>query len=111
MNSVELKKMMESILGAEKCAYYSFPEKAAPELPYLLYWFPSSNDEYADDKNYTKIRSINIELYSKHKDFEVENIIEEKLRAAEIPYVRGEQNLASEGMYEVLYESEVVIDG
>lgn len=111
MNPIEIKELMEKILGADKCAYYSFPEKAAPELPYLLYWFPTSNDEYADDENYVKIGDMRIELYSKHKDFELEKSVEEKLREAEITYVKSEQDLPSEGMYEVIYETEVVLYG
>lgn len=107
----EIAKILNSIYGAEKCAYYQWPEKEAPELPYLLFYYPTTNDEYADNKNHVRISELNVELYTRTKDFEAELTVEKVLDEHKIPYGKSEQFIKQENMYEVLYESEVVING
>lgn len=94
-------------------AYYSFPERKdnVPELPYILYYYPSNNDLGADNINYQSINALNIELYCKNKDFNTEELVETVLTKYGFYYQKTESYLNSEHMYEVLYESEVVING
>ena len=91
-------------------AYYQYPEGEAPELPYILFYYPNRDDFQADDKNYAKIPQLNIELYTKEKDFEKEKLIEDLLDANDITYDKEEQYIEAEEMYEVLYTMEVIIN-
>ena len=47
--------------------YLMWPEKEAPDLPYICYYYPNSNDESADNINWAHITALNVELYTKHK--------------------------------------------
>ena len=90
-------------------SYYQFPQDKVPPLPYLIYWFPASDDFYADDKNYTKINGLRIELYQEEKDFALEQKIENTLTANGIPYVREETWLQSEEMWMVVFTTSILI--
>lgn len=92
-------------------AYLSFPEKKAPKLPYVIYHYPNSDDLMADNQNYAKINNLMIELYTANKDFETESKVEQVLIDNHIPYLKNEIYIDSEQMYEITYESEVVING
>lgn len=91
-------------------AYYQYPEGEAPELPYILFYYPQRDDFQADDKNYAKVPQLNIELYTKEKDFVTEKVIEDLLEANDLTYDKEEQYIESEKMYEVLYTMEVIIN-
>lgn len=94
-----------------KYAYYSFPEKAAPPLPYVLFYFPNSDNFSADNQVYKKVAALNIEFYSRNKDFLNEENIEAVLNDRGIVWEKSESYLDSENMFEVLYQTEVVING
>lgn len=92
-------------------AYYQFPVGEAPELPYIVYYFPDNDDFFADNSNYVGITSLNVELYTKDKDFDMENALINVLKKYGLTYDRDETYLTSEKMYEVLFELEVFING
>ena len=108
MTYAEIETMINSTQLSN--AYYQYPEGEAPALPYVLFYYPERDDFQADDKNYAKITLLNIELYTKNKDFVNEKVIEDLLDANEIPYDKEEQYIESENMYEVLYITEVIIN-
>lgn len=89
--------------------YYAYPAGQVPDLPFMVYYYPSSNDEIADNTNWCRIEHINIELYTDNKDIETEARVEALLNSMGLVYTRAEQYIQSEAMYEVLYESEVAI--
>lgn len=95
--------------------YYQWLEgdsdNPVPNLPYLIYYYPSGEGEGADNKSYAKIDKLNLELYTKNKDFDTEAKIEKVLNANDLYYSRSESYLSDEQMYEVLYEMEIVING
>lgn len=91
--------------------YYQWPEGEAPELPYILFYYPGRNDILADGINYVKNTMMNIELYTEEKDFDIENQVEAVLEEHGIVYDKEEQYIESERMYEVLYVMEVIING
>lgn len=93
-----------------KCTYYQWPEKSAPQLPYALFYFPQTNDEYAEDENFSNITALNIEIYTKNKDFATEKKVEDVLRGEGLAWTKTESYLDSEKMYEALYELQIVID-
>lgn len=90
--------------------YYAYQENDVPALPFMVYYFPNDNDDPADDTNYGRIMQLNVELYTEHKDFQTEARVESLLSSMGLVFTRAEQYITSEEMYEVLYESEVVID-
>ena len=90
--------------------YYSWPEKQAPQLPYLVWYLPSSDNFAADDKVYKHIETLHVELYTEAKDFATEQAVEAVLDAHGMVWERQESYIDEEHMYEVLYIMEVIID-
>ncbi len=91
--------------------YHHWEENSAPPLPYLVYLFPSRNDFFADNCNYQAIAVLDIELYSDQKNFTLEKKLEDVLIENKITFRKTETYIASEKMYEVLYETEIILDG
>ena len=91
--------------------YYSWPETQAPDLPYLVWYLPGSDNMAADNRVYQKIDQLNVELYTATKDFETEAAVEAALDAAGLVWEKTETYIDSEHMFEVLYEMEVLING
>lgn len=91
--------------------YYQWPEKQAPKLPYLVWYFPASDNFAADDQVYKHIEQLNVELYTETKDFAKEAVVESVLASHNMVWERQESYIESEHMYQVLYSMEVVING
>lgn len=95
--------------------YYSWPEDdpahPVPPLPYIVWYFPNTDNFAADDRVYSHIEALNIELYTRTKDFAKEAAVEAVLAAHGIVWNRQESWIESEKMYEVLYTTEVIING
>lgn len=91
--------------------YRAWKENEAPELPYICYYYPSMNPETADDGHHAEIYQLNVELYTKNKSFDVEKNVEQALLDAGLVFAKEEDYLSDENMYEVLYMSEVNING
>lgn len=106
MTHLEISNMIKSM--GLPYAYYQFREP--PPLPFVVYYYPDSDNFNADNKSYQRIMSLNIELYTDNKDFDKERIIEDVLSANDIPYRKLETYIQDEHMYQTLYESEVLIN-
>lgn len=95
--------------------YYSWPEDdpdhPVPPLPYIVWYFPNSDNFAADDQVYSHIEALNVELYTRTKDFATEAAVEAVFDANGMVWEREESWLESEKMYEVLYTMEVFING
>lgn len=89
-------------------AYSAFPVNEAPTLPYITYYYPRANDVKADNSNYCKVDDLVIELYTENKDFATEELVESALP---FPYSKEVNYIDSEKMYQITYESEVIING
>lgn len=99
---------LESIDGFEgKVAYRAFPEKEAPDLPFICYLESGSNNFNADNIAYVKKKIVDIELYSRNKDIASEEAIEEKLNELGLPFEKDETYINSEKCYEIIYTVEV----
>ena len=109
MTYQEINQMVESI--GLPCEYYQFTQDTAQEPPFVAWFFTNSNDTYADDSNYVKIPILNIELYTRFKDFEKEALVEEVLKANGLTWYKEENFIKSERIWQIAYESEVVING
>ena len=89
-------------------AYDHFAEGESPDPPFLVFLFPRSDNFGADNKVYQKINVLHIELYTDKKSPDIETRVEAVLDAHEIFYDKTEVWIASERLYEVLYEMEVI---
>jgi len=91
-------------------AYNQFSDRTDVEPPFICFLFTGSNDLMGDNVNYQKIRTLAIELYTDNKDFELEEAVESKLIANEIPFIRQETYLDGEKMFMVVYTTQIVIE-
>lgn len=107
MTYQEVKELVES-LGLPYC-YYQFPQDTGQAPPFLCFFFGSSDDLYADDRNFQRIRGLSIELYTDRKAFDLEEEIESRLEALDLPYYKEETFLDKERMHMTTYEMDVVI--
>lgn len=93
-------------------AYNQFPNGTEQTPPFICFMFDNSSDDLmADNMNYQAIRPLTIELYTDNKDFEKEATIETALKSAGLSYVRDETYIESEKMFQITYDTEVIIDG
>lgn len=88
-------------------AYDHFAEGDDPDLPYVVYRYPGSDNFKADGRVYHKIDELDIELYTDHKDAEAEGKVESVMDEMELFYNKTETFISSEKLYMVLYETEV----
>ena len=93
------------------CAYYQFEEESGQQPPFITFYFQDSDDMMADNINYQTIRPLTIELYTDNKDFALEALLEEILKAHDLTFSRTETYIQSEKMYMVAYYTEVLING
>lgn len=92
-------------------AYYQFPEGTGQEPPFVVFFYSNIDDFYADESNYQRIVTLNIELYTREKDFEKEAAVEGMLQNSGLTYYKEENYIDSEKMYQIAYEMEVIING
>lgn len=90
-------------------AYYQFPDGTGQACPFVCFFFSDSNDLAADDTNYKKIRTLNIELYTDNKDFALEETVETVLNSNGLVYDRSESYLDSERMFMVVYTTDILV--
>ena len=89
-------------------AYDHFAEGESPDPPFMVFLFPRSDNFGADNKVYQKINVLHIELYTDKKSPDIETKVEAVLDKYELFYEKTEVWIASERLYEVLYEMEVI---
>lgn len=92
-------------------AYDHFPEGQGPNPPFICFFFEGSDDFAADNINFQRIRPLTLELYTDNKDFALEETVEEALNSAGLYYTRSEVYIDSERMYEVVFTTEIIIEG
>ncbi len=104
-------EIVEMLTGTEiPFTYYSWPEKEAPQLPYICYYYPSSDNEPADNKVHKRIENLTIELYTDYKDFALEEALQDILDENSIVWERDEEYITNEHMFMITYSTQVVID-
>jgi hypothetical protein len=92
-------------------AYYQFPEGTAQAPPFVVFFYADTDDVFADDTNYQRIATLNIELYTSEKDFATESTVEQILKNNNLTYYKEENYIDSEQMWQIAYEMEVIING
>ena len=109
MTYQEVNGMIEAM--GLPCAYYEFPNNTELEPPFICFWYPESDDLMADNQNYVGIRRLYVELYTDEKRFDLEQSVETALSANNLTYRKTETYITGERMYQITYETEVIING
>jgi len=107
MTYQEVKELVES-LGLP-CAYWQFERDTGQSPPFVCWFFTSSDDFMADDRNYQPVRTLNLELYTDFKDFDREAAIEARLEELELPYYKESTYIKDQRLFMTSYEMEVYI--
>lgn len=103
MRLEELKTLLETT--GMPVTYRAWPENEAPPLPFICYLVAYSNNFGADNRVYHKISHIQVELYTKQKDPNAEDKVENALSS--FYWDKTEEYIDSERCYQILYEIEV----
>ena len=90
-------------------AYYEFPDDTPQTPPFICFYFPDSDDFFADNQNYVGIRRLYVELYTNEKDFDLESTVEGVLAANGLTFRKSDDYINSEKMWQTLYEMEVIL--
>lgn len=90
-------------------AYYEFPDDVERELPLIAFMFTENNDFIADNQNYTDTRELVIELYTREKDFALEQSIRTLLNTHSMPFYQQSEYLNDERCWITTFTTEVVI--
>ena len=106
MTYEEVGKMISDI--GYPNAYYQFDD-TGQEPPFICFYYSGDNDAKADNSNYRKIENLVIELYTREKDFDAEAAVEAALSGSGLVWSRNEVYIDSEKLYQVVYETNVVI--
>lgn len=107
MTRKEVAQMVDSI--GLPYAYYQFDEDTAQAPPFVVFFFSTSNDLYADQTNYQRIDSLSIEFYSSEVDFDTEETIEAILNGAGLTFYKEQSFIESERIWQTAYDMEIVL--
>lgn len=88
-------------------AYDHFAEGESPDPPFLCFLYPGADNFAADGVVYFSSPQLSIELYTDIKSPDLEATVEAVLARHELFYTKSEVWIATEHLYEVLYELEV----
>lgn len=104
---MEIKDLGNLLNEVYPTAYWSFPEKKAPKMPFITYFENGSDNFGADNKVFYGKKMVSVELYTKKKDPKAEANVEAALNEADIYWEKTETHLDDENAYEVIYSIEV----
>lgn len=108
MTREEVYQIIQSI--GLPCAYYQFPDDTPQTPPFVVWFFSVNTDVKADNTNYVDKEVLNVELYTKQRDFDQEKAVEEVLSSNGFCYAKEAARIDSEKMWQISYESEVIIN-
>ena len=93
------------------CSYFKFPNKVVPEPPFIVFNYPNTTTESADNTNYCTIVHLTVSLYTSNKDVVTELTAENIFNQYNFIYIKSESYIFQDDMYEVTYEGDVLING
>ena len=105
MSLSELQELLEST--EIPVTYQSWPEGKAPEMPYICYQTPETNNFFADGKVFFSATSVTIDLYTRYVDPLTEVKLTNALDAAGCGWNRQEDHDKAENCFIISYEIEV----
>lgn len=107
MTKKEIAAMVDAI--GIPSAYRVFKEPQ--DLPYAIFIYEENDDIVADGTNYQEVVNLSLYLYTATKDFDLEAKTEGILNGAGLVFSKMEDYIDTEQMYQITYESEVIING
>lgn len=109
MTLVELRKILDETGYPVTYSHFKpTPTNPMPSPPYVVYISAYSSNFIADNKVHHKVPNVQVELYTTKKDLTAENILETVLDKYEIPYDSTETYIASESLFQKLYEVRLI---
>lgn len=90
--------------------YDFFPNNDAPNPPYIVFNYPQNDDFGADNTNYVSIDTLNVELYTSEKRFDLESQVEAMLNNHGFFYEKSEAYINNEHLYQITYVTEVITE-
>ncbi len=109
MELVEFKQLLDR--AGYPVAYFQFKateSTPAPSPPFIVYYTPSTSNFKADNKVYSKITNITVELYTNYKDLAAEQKLESLLDENDIPWDWDETWIESEQLFQRIYDIGVI---
>lgn len=85
--------------------------KETHKTPYLVYYYPSENDVFADNSNMVNKRQLFVELFTNEKNLTAEANVESALKANGLTWYKQTDFLSDELIFQTTYEMEVIING
>lgn len=79
-----------------------------PTIPFITYLSAYSSNFNADNKVYSKVDNLQIELYTIKKDTAAENILEDILDANNLTYETTETFIDQENLFQRIYEVRLI---
>lgn len=107
MTFKDIAQMIESV--GVPYTYDFFPNNIAPTPPYIVFNYPSRDDFGADNINYSNIGTLNVELYTATKDFQLEETLESVLTQNGFYYTKSEAYIRTENLFQISYVMDFVI--
>jgi len=88
--------------------YSHFEKGQVPPLPYICYLEISTDNFKADGKVYQKVTDVDIELYTKKKELDIEDSLEQILNENGIPWDSDEIYINDEKVFKKTYEVRLI---
>lgn len=89
----------------------NFWDGTPPALPYIVFELPENNDFVADGINYAEIVRLDVGLYTKRKDLELEATVEAVLTEHFGAFFKSSEYVSNDHLQETIYTTEVSING
>ena len=90
--------------------YLQWQEQGVPELPYICWLMPNSENFGADNKVYKEVEVLNIELYTRQRSFALEASVEAVLDSHGLFWDKDSSWIDSEAMNETIYTAEIYVE-
>lgn len=108
MTRTEIASLVDSV--GVPSVYHQFKKGTAQAAPFICFYTEEVGGFIADGIVYARIETLVIELYTREKDFELEDRLEGILTAADMAYHKEEDYIGDEELYITTYTMEVFID-
>jgi hypothetical protein len=108
MTRNEIAALVDSV--GVPAVYHQFTKETAQAAPFICFYTEEVSGFIADGIVYVRIEALIIELYTKEKDFALEDKLEGILTAADMAYHKDEDYIGDEELYMTTYTMEVFID-
>lgn len=109
MTFQDIKTMIAGIGLAYTYHEWKCDPSDLPALPWIVFRYPDIQDFYADNQNYQRITTLEIELCTETKNFSIEAAVEDTLANNGLTYSKEENYFEADRMFDVIYTIEVII--